>query len=452
MKTVATYSVHTKGNDKVLKATTQAYRQAVDYFIGVCITEWDYLSQFLSAHERQVCIERFTVATSANPNPPYDFASAEKYFYKFPSYLRRAAITEAIGKVSSYRSNLENWENADPETRGKKPGLPVAGFIYPALYRDNMFVRTGDLTAQVKVFVRNTWDWITIPLRKCDVDYIRRHCAGADECAPTLQRRGKVWSLDFAFKRSVPLSDTEVMGRTILAVDLGVNNACVCTAMRSDGTILGREFLSLPREEDSLTHAVNRIKKAQQHGAKHMPRLWGKVNGINEAIARKTVQFIILQASRYQCDVIVMEHLDMNGKIRGSKRQRLSLWKKRRVARLVEGKAHAIGMRFSTVNPWNTSRLAFDGSGLVQRGEYEKNGRKVKNYSMCLFQNGKEYNCDLNASYNIGARYFIREILKSLPERVRLGVEAKVPQLSKRSTCTYTTLVSLNAELKALVA
>jgi len=59
------------------------------------------------------------------------------------------------------------------------------------------------------------------------------------------------------------------------------------------------------------------------------------------------------------------------------------------------------------------------------------------------------YNCDLSATYNIGARYFIREILKSLLETARLQLEAKVPQVCKRSTCTLSTLISLDAALKS---
>ena len=68
-------------------------------------------------------------------------------------------------------------------------------------------------------------------------------------------------------------------------------------------------------------------------------------------------------------------------------------------------------------------------------------------FNVLVFQNGKVYNCDLSASYNIGSRYFIREILKSLPERVGLDLAAKVPQVSKRSTCTWSTLINLYAVL-----
>ena len=35
-----------------------------------------------------------------------------------------------------------------------------------------------------------------------------------------------------------------------------------------------------------------------------------------------------------------------------------------------------------------------------------------QNHSLCIFQNGKRYHCDLSASYNIGTRYFVREIFK----------------------------------------
>ena len=56
---------------------------------------------------------------------------------------------------------------------------------------------------------------------------------------------------------------------------------------------------------------------------------------------------------------------------------------------------------------------------------------------------------DLNASYNIGARYFIRELLKTVPVTEQQGILAKVPGCSKRSTCTLSDLISLNAVLCA---
>lgn len=438
MKIYTSYSVKIKDRNHIFKDTVSIYRSAVDFFIGVINKEWDDLKG-LSGTASTAPVERLTVATGKRPLVKYDFA---KDFYKFPCYLRRAAIAEAYGKVSSYRSNLENW-NKDPV--GRKPRLSSCGHVYPAMYRDNMFVRKGTYTARVKVYVRNTWDWLDVTLKKSDVDYIERHCRVRKECVPTLRKRGKKWSLDFAFEENVKLNDTSACEQTILAVDLGINNAATISVMRPDGTILGREFLSLPREQDCLTHSIGRIKKAQSRGNYKTPRLWAKAKGINHDIAVKTAQFIVDTAIFYNADVIVFEHLDRSGKKKGTKKQKLHMWKCNDVQSMVTVKAHRLGIRIRHINAWGTSRLAYDGSGHVLRGT----DGNLSSYSICRFKTGKIYNCDLNATYNIGARYFIREILKSCSEKKRLQLEAKVPQACKRSTCTFSTLISLNAALSA---
>ena len=377
------------------------------------------------------------------------YSGFDSLFYKFPSYLRRGAINEAIGKVSSYRSSLYNWEAAEPQFRGRVPSAPRAGYVYPCMYRDNMYKQTcNEYEAQIKVFIRNTWDWITVQLKKSDVDYITKHCMSRRKCAPTLQRRGREWFLDFPFEEMPTLRNTAINDRVAIAVDLGINNACTCSVMNSEGTIFARKFLKLTKEQDSLKHSINRIKKAQQHGNRHMPRLWAAAKGINNHIAVETAQFIVSCAQLYDADVIVFEHLDTRGKKHGSKKQKLQLWRSQYVQKIVANKAHRLGIRISHVNAWGTSRLAFDGSGRVLRGKEADLG----SYSVCKFTNGKVYNCDLSASYNIGSRYFVREILKSLPERERLALEAEVPQAAKRSTCTLSTLISLNAVLAAYAA
>ncbi|MEJ8775524.1 hypothetical protein [Blautia sp. HCN-1074] len=102
------------------------------------------------------------------------------------------------------------------------------------------------------------------------------------------------------------------------------------------------------------------------------------------------------------------------------------------------------GMRISRICAWNTSRLAYDGSGIVLRD--------WRNHSLCAFQTGKRYNCDLSASYNIGARYFIRELLKPLPATERSLLEAKVPAVKRRTSCVYADLRELSSEMGLLMA
>ena len=446
MKIVSTYSVKIKDYNHIFDETVSIYRKVVDYFINVCICEWENVSKINSNHYKQQHIELLCHTTKDNPDVKYH--SFDKQFYKFPSYLRRGAIEEAIGKVESYKSNLSRWESSDPKTRGKKPSYPKVGYVYPCMYRTVMYEKTDRYEAKIKVFIRNTWDWITVQLKKSDVDYISRRSASAKICAPTLQKRGHEWFLDYPLEENAELSDTNIFNQTIVAVDLGINSAAAISVMQSDGTVIGRKILKLPKEYDSLNHSINRIKKAQQNGNHRTPRLWAKADGINDKISVETACFIIDVAIQYEADVIVFEHLDTQGKKSGSKKQRLHMWRNRYVQAMVEHKAHRLGMRISHVNPYGTSLYAYDGSGIVLRGKEAK----LKSYSLCKFQNGKCYNCDLSASYNIGSRYYIREILKSLPARERLELEAKVPQVTKRTTCTLSTLINLNAELATMVS
>ena len=439
MQVHTAYSVKIKHYNNIFKDTVSVYRHAVDYLINVCLKEWDTISAVNGNLLQQQYVERCIHSTKGNPEPIYDF---DTKFYKMPSYLRRGAINEAIGKVSSYKSNLGNWIK---EPVGKEPSRPKAGYVFPSMYRTGMYKQPCDYTAQIKVYIRNTWDWITVSLRKSDMDYIYRRCKKRRQCAPTLQKRGKEWFLDFPFEEKVTLNDACIHDRTIVAVDLGISTAATVSVMRPDGTILGRHFCKLPKETDHLTHSINRIKKAQQHGNCKMPVLWAKAKGINHNIAVKTANFIMDVAVLYSADIVVFEHLDKNGRACGSTKQRLKLWRSQEVQSIVTNKAHRLGMHISHICAWNTSRLAYDGSGRVLRGK----DASFSTYGLCRFQNGKTYNCDLSASYNIGARYYIREILKSLPETERLAMEAKVPACAKRSTCTLSTLISLHAALAA---
>ncbi len=145
-------------------------------------------------------------------------------------------------------------------------------------------------------------------------------------------------------------------------------------------------------------------------------------------------------AVQQKVDVIVFEHLDMKGKKCGSKKQKLQMWRKCSIQEYAEQKAHKYGIRISRICAWGTSKLAYDGSGEVIRGK--KAG--FKTHELCLFKNVKVYNCDLSASYNIGARYFIREKEKSISATRWSAIVAKVPECQKRTKCTYSTLLEIN--------
>lgn len=345
-----------------------------------------------------------------------------------------------MGYLSSYHSNLDNWEHSN--NNNKAPTLQIRLNKLPTFYKGNMYFDSfEDDTVKLKLFINNDWNWVEVKLKHTDVISIQKHMINAKMSVPTLEKKNKKWFLRFAFDEKVEINKTKLEEQLILAVDLGINTDATCSVMNVNGAILAREFINLTSDKDQLYHTLNKIKKVQQkYGSNNITKLWRYAKFHNEELAHKIASAITNTAIKYDCDVIAFEYLDMKGKKHGSKRQELHMWKKNTIQRIVKHKAHKNGIRVSHICAWNTSKLAYDGSGEVLRGK----DAYLDTYELCKFSNGKIYNCDLSASYNIGARYFIREIQKILPAKVWSDIVAKVPECQKRTQCTYNTLLEIN--------
>ena len=366
----------------------------------------------------------------------------DKQFPKFPTYLRRSAIAKSLGIVSSYRSNLENW---DREPKGQVPRLSLTHYDYPAYYKKNLFRNFDPVhqTIELKVYKNGDWVFEEYRLKTSDCKYYLNRLAGLKQNVPIIQKKGRRFYATFSYEESVPLIPEDSIDK-ICAVDLGLGTDATCSIMDKDGTVYARKFISFSEEHDRLHTQLGRIKRNQKRGSKHNRTLWRKVAGISQSIADKTTKAIFNFGYEHGVDVFVLEYLDFKGK---NAVKRAHFWRHKRIYKVLAHKAHRHGLRIARVNARNTSRLAFDGSGRALRG------REISPetpYSIMQFPAGKTYNADLNASYNIGARYFIRHLLKTVTATQRLVLEAKVPQVTKRSTCTLSNLINLRSEFVAL--
>ena len=126
--------------------------------IQIVDKEWSNLVEIKSIKRRYNFIEGLIHKTKLNPNPKYK--EFDLRFYKFPSYLRRAAIAKAYGIVSSYRSNLDNWEK---KKLGNKPRLQIKHIVYPCFYNEQMFKLDG-YKARIKVYHNRDWVWVNIDI------------------------------------------------------------------------------------------------------------------------------------------------------------------------------------------------------------------------------------------------------------------------------------------------
>lgn len=440
MRIASSYGMKLMGDLAALERSITIYRQALSYIIPIINDEWEALNQCEFTTQKYNRIETWIHSTSKN-QALFDF---DNQFPKLPSYLRRSAIASALGIVSSYRSNLENWEK---EPIGQAPKLSLTHYDYPAYYKGNLFRNFNLITKTIdlKVFKNGDWVYETYTLKTSDCNYYQKNLANKKQNTPFIQKRGRRFYATFSYEENVPLIAEDKIEK-ICAIDLGLNTDATCCIMGADGTVYARKFIHFSEEHDQLNTQLGRIKRNQKRGNKKNTRLWKRVSGISQDIADKTAQAIFEFGSQHGVDVFVLEFLDFKGK---QAVKRAHFWRYKRIFSVLGMKAHSHGLRIARVCAYNTSRLAFDGSGVVKRG-WEIS--KETSYSLVQFATGKIYNADLNASYNIGARYFIKHLLKTVSETKRLALEVKVPQVAKRSTCTLSHLINLRSELAVQIA
>ena len=432
MRITSSYGVEILGQHKLPRQTMQICRKAVCYLMPVIDREWENLSRIPGQKKRFNTAEKLIHTTRQN-KAVYGFDEA---FPKMPSYLRRAILQHVIGTVSSAKTRGERLQSGE---RGREK----TDHYMPVFYKDNMYKRQDD-HVYLKLYSGRDWIWQEVQLKKTDLDYLRKNWSDVDARSPVLVKRHRKYFLQFAFEQQVSLSQKKAQERRICAVDLGINTDAVCSIMTADGTVAARKFISFPAEKDHLWHVLGRIKRMQrEHGSLYARGLWAYAGRLNSEIARKTAGAVTAFADAHKADVIVFEHLDMRGAGWRKSRQKLHMWKKQEVQKIVEHHAHRAGIRVSHVNARKTSALAYDGSGPLERDP--------GNHALSTFSSGKQYNCDLSASYNIGARYYIRELLKPASETERSALEAKVPAVQRRTSCVYADLLELRKAMAGAV-
>lgn len=436
---VVSYNVEVINNTNKLRhivANTLAlYNSALNYVCDVVLKHYDEINE-LNNLEGRMYLEHL-IHNTKNNIAKYDFDSI---YYKLPCYLLRDIESKAIGHIFSYKSNLDNYkkERYNKISNGKKfkkrePSLSKCNLL-PSFYKGNMYKMVSDNKIALKIYEDNDWKYEEFKLKKNDLKYINK--INGKRYNPEIKIIGKKIYIKFTFEiEDLKLQDKELNKRIICGVDLGVNNDATISIMNYEGTILGRHFVNT-NNKDLLNHLLNKKRKIQRNSGnyKYLRNLHinNKINSINENIVNHTVNQIIKICLSYGVDVIVFENLRHKFKrAKRSFRARLHRWRKIAIYNKAYEMAHRNGIRVSTVNPNGTSKYAYDGSGEVERDN--------DNYSICKFVSGKIYNCDLSASYNIAARYYIRETIKPLDVNSRSELETKASLALSGTKLTYNT-------------
>ena len=408
-------------------ATVSEYRAFCKALSYVVMGHW---TKLVKADSFCAAVEKLIHVTKKNPNPKYCYFWER--FYKFPSYLRRAAIEFVKGQVSSYLARYQKWQSGVRKRRDAKP--PVfncnAG-CYPALYRGQLIKFDADLAkAELKVWSGTDWVWLEVPI----ISKRHRHLIGQG-LSPYLIVSQKHCHLAVPFKIQPPQWSSD----RICAVDVGINTLATASIVCPDGTVTARTFIHRAVDIDRRDKQALAIRrkarltlklykgfcKTQYRKARNYNR------NISEQVSRELVNFALANGA----SVIVFEELKgwkpKGGRKRSSLKQKFHYWLHRALVKHTEEKFAEVGGKVEYVYARGTSSWAFDGSSKLKRSKSQ--------YELATFANGKQYNCDLSASYNIGARYWAWKLKLTRRKDGRLS-SGKSPRDKQRMPVTLSLL------------
>lgn len=390
-------------SQKILfERTISEYRRLVKALTGVVLVHWTFIKD---ANDLIMAVEHLMHRTAKRPKVKYSYFNES--FHKFPSYLRRAAIEAAVGQVSSLLTRYYEWQGGIRSRRDACPPKfnPNLG-VYPNLYQGQSIKFNDDCSeCEIKVFTGSDWIWTTVLITKKR----NRHLVPKNErLSPALIFNNKSCHLSVPFKCN---PDSRHEKELIVAVDLGLNTTATVSVVASDGTVMLRRFIHPGRDsrDKRLKHISRKARRTMGYKGKLNKGFckgnYRKATNINQEISQKVSNEIVGVAVEFGAQVIVFENLfgwrPKGGRKRSTLRQRYHGWLHRRLVELTEMKWSELGGTVEYVNPAYTSKHAYDGSGLLSRSS--------ENYALATFSNGKRYNADLNASYNIAARYLYKK-------------------------------------------
>ncbi len=404
--------VTTPNQKQQMVLTIAEYRKYLKPLVILINAQWLNLAT-LSAKDRVNAVEKMIHATADNPNPKHAYFSkvVNKHpsFRKFPSYLRRAAIADAIGVVSSFQTRYRDWQSGTRNRRdAKPPRLTAMCNTYPALYKGQQ-IRYNSNYQTIDLKVWNGSDWVWLNGIKVKRHGLNRHLVVRNEIqSPSLVVNKQTCQLSMPVKiEKVDRKDSDY----VCSVDLGINNAATASIVGKDGTVKALLFINPARDIDRRNQRRMMIAKkskqtqsitGQKRALGFCKGLYRKSSNINLDISRTVARGIVEFAKTHGVKVIVLENLGgwkaKAGASGSLMKQKFHLWCHSKIIEIVTNRWAELGGKIQTINPKYTSAYAFDGSGKVKRSK--------ANYSLAKFTTGKQYNAELSASYNIGARYW----------------------------------------------
>jgi len=120
---------------EALADTLGLYRRLVRDLMSLAFTRWPQIGS-LQGDAVVQAIEGLMHPTSRRPEVRYTYF--HRRYYKFPSYLRRVAIMDAVGQVRSFQTRYRDWQDSD--RRKQPPALTCSTSTFRVCTKGSAFV------------------------------------------------------------------------------------------------------------------------------------------------------------------------------------------------------------------------------------------------------------------------------------------------------------------------
>ena len=388
-------------------------------------------------------------------------------------YIEWAVLESVVEQLNNYYGTHGRFPEAYtelvdcPQPNGTLPYAPDTGdYHIHELEIENGEVRLV-LNAPDSLSPESYHDWTKHELRFQTHSRFQQMVETRDMKAPTLHASEHGYTLDVPV--SVPDQETETVADRALAVDLGVKKQA--TAVVLDNGDQTHEQVAPPQFIDHSAKAKlfrlkadaeginDRRAELRRQGKAHTQRFdhllseyrqtRRKERRLREQIQHDVANRLVWIAVEHGCETIVFESLGQidSPETSGAIAWSISSWARGELLDHVEYKAGMLGIDFTTVNPWGTSRFC------PRCGERGRTVNAPNDHEEC--RHGSHFHCpecgyecdrDVVGAVNVGRKYLSDSKMEKANPAEYISAGNHASFLSHSSECARSTGVQSATE------
>lgn len=292
-----------------LQNTQEIYNDTIQKYYEILLEHLEFLE--LSNQNCLRELEKLTIKSKTGEKPK-EYIDSDT-----PTYLRRAAINQAIGHVRSYTSKLENYEQGK-DIKVNKP-QETKKFEDSVTYYKGMYKELTQNSIEIKLFNGEKWKWYKAKLKG------RAIPENAEILSPTIIIKEKYIGIHIPIKETIenvtPIkyrmqdNDVRVCGISFSNSD----SFAICVILDKERNFIKAKFIKGGKAYKNKTSKItSKIKKHRNENKIKFKKndhknYWKKLKNISETTAHKVSKEIVDFCIENKANVISITDMENVG-------------------------------------------------------------------------------------------------------------------------------------------